>query len=114
MVGMAVDHQVGPPFVDRLGQQIASKKREDFKPLSGEGFGDRRVVNEDDFLIGPKIDQGLLQPLGQGFGMMNEGLHLRFSEGGAAGPFESPPESLGSRDADRELPALNENAPPFK
>ena len=51
MVGVAMDHQIGPPFIDRFRQKVTSEKRKNSKLLAREGLRDRRVVEKRDFLI---------------------------------------------------------------
>ena len=107
-------HQIGPPFIDRLRQEVASQKRKNFQPLPGEGIRNRRVMEEGDLLICLKMEEGLFQLLRQRLRVMDKGLHLRLAKSGAAGPFESSPEPFGPCDADRNLTASDHDALPFE
>src|SRR5215218_1241317 len=108
-VRVAVDDQVGPGPVDRLGQQVAAEEGVDLAGLAGQGLGHRRVVEQGDSPVGPQAVQGPLQPAGQGLGVTDERLHLGLAEVAGAGPGEAAAEPLGPGDPDPAATDLDDH-----
>ena len=91
---MAVEHQVGPGAVDRLGEKVAAQEWVDLQPLAYEGLLYRGVVQESHLQVRIQPAQSILQPVRHLLGVPDKGLHLGLAEVAATCSGETAAETL--------------------
>lgn len=68
MMSATMNDEIRSPLVDRFGQEVASQKGINLRPLPGERLRNRGVVNEGDLIVGLKGAEGPFESLGLHFG----------------------------------------------
>ena len=102
-MGVAVEREIGAGAVDRLGQQVAPQEGIDLEPLALERVGRRAVMqlrHPGVAVLAVEARQRLAQAVGDGVGVLHEGLHLRLAEGARVGARETSAEALDTGDSE--------------
>ncbi len=101
VVGVTVEHEVGPMSADRACEPARAEERPDALGLADERLGDRCVVEQDDAAVaaGDRLE-ALLERGHLVAGLLIEPAEERLAEIGDLGTREATDESLAADDAD--------------